>query len=145
MRSIETKDKMVSIIMAFKDTFPYLGECLDSIIAQSYTNWELIAVNDHSTDGSRELVKEYSLRDPRIKLFDSTGHKLIPALKEGQLHINGKLINRMDSDDKMPSDKLETLVNYWNKYGNGHVIAGGTEHFVDNGIVGDGFLSLIHI
>lgn len=139
MRSIDTKDKMVSIIMAFKDTFPYLRECLESIIAQSYTNWELIAINDHSNDGSRELVKEYSLRDLRIKLFDSPGHKLIPALKEGQLHINGELINRMDSDDKMPTDKLETLVTSWSKYGNGHVIAGGTEHFVDKGIVGDGF------
>jgi Glycosyl transferase family 2. len=46
----------------------------------------------------------------------------------------------MDSDDKMPADKLEALVKEWLKYGKGTVIAGGTKHFVDQGEVGDGFL-----
>jgi len=51
----------------------------------------------------------------------------------------GTLINRMDSDDRMPLDKLEVMVDEWIKYGKGHIIAGGTEHFVDEGEVGDGF------
>jgi hypothetical protein len=58
----------------------------------------------------------------------------------GYAQARGELINRMDSDDKMPLDKIETLVNEWLKYGKGYVIAGGTEHFVDEGEVGDGFL-----
>jgi len=130
---------VVSIIMAFKDTAPYIEACLDSILDQTYPNWELIAVNDHSTDGTREIVQDYSNKDIRIKLFDSPGQKLIPALQEGQKHITGMLINRMDSDDKMPINKLELLIKAWNKYGKGHVIAGGTEHFVDQGYVGGGF------
>ncbi|MEP1095441.1 MAG: glycosyltransferase family 2 protein [Cyclobacteriaceae bacterium] len=131
---------LVSIIMAVKNTEPYLPECLDSIMAQTYSNWELVAVNDHSTDRTPEILEEYSEKDVRIKVFHSKRHKLIPTLKEGYQHVQGTLINRMDSDDKMPHHKLEALVNEWQKYGKGTVIAGGTEHFVDEGEVGGGFL-----
>ncbi len=130
---------LVSIIMAVKDTEPYLPDCLDSIINQTYPNWELIAVNDHSSDLTPEILNEYSAKHPRIKVFHSKRHKLIPTLKEGYQHVRGELINRMDSDDKMPLDKIEVLVNEWLKYGKGTIIAGGTEHFVDEGEVGGGF------
>jgi len=131
---------LVSIIMAVKDTAPYLHECLDSVIAQTYQNWELIAVNDHSSDNSPNILEEYAARDKRIRVFDSIGHRLIPTLQEGYGQANGPLINRMDSDDKMPDYKLKVLVEEWTKYGNGTVIAGGTKHFVDEGVVGDGFI-----
>ncbi len=130
---------LVSIIMAVKDTEPYLSDCLDSIIAQTYQEWELIAINDHSTDRSAEILYEYGAKDERIMVFHSIRHKLIPALKEAYKYSHGDLINRMDSDDKMPSDKLEVLVAEWQKYGMGHIIAGGTEHFTESGEVGDGF------
>ncbi len=131
---------LVSIVMAVKDTAPYLPECLDSICNQTYQNWELIAVNDHSTDATPEILKAYSEKDPRVRYFDSDQPRLIPTLQVAYKQVKGTLLNRMDSDDKMPLDKIETLVNEWQKYGKGHVIAGGTEHFVDEGVVGDGFL-----
>jgi glycosyltransferase involved in cell wall biosynthesis len=130
---------LVSIIMAAKDTETYLPDCLDSIINQTYRNWELIAVNDHSTDRTPDILEEYSGKDTRIKVFHSERHLLIPALQEAYKHATGSLINRMDSDDKMPDYKLQVLVNEWLRYGKGTVIAGGTEHFVDEGEVGDGF------
>ena len=130
----------VTIIMAVKDTEPYLPACLDSILAQTYTDWELIAVNDHSTDKTPEILAAYADRDSRVRVFNSPGQKLIPALQEAYRHRRGTLINRMDSDDRMPTDKLEVLVTEWEKYGPGHIIAGGTEHFVDEGEVGEGFL-----
>ncbi|MEO9966129.1 MAG: glycosyltransferase family 2 protein [Reichenbachiella sp.] len=126
--------------MATKDTEPYLPDCLDSIINQSYQNWELIAVNDHSTDHTPEILSAYAEKDSRVRVFHSIKSKLIPALQEGYRHVRGSLINRMDSDDKMPLDKIEVLVKEWQKYGRGHIIAGGTEHFVDEGEVGGGFL-----
>jgi len=126
--------------MAVKDTAPYLQDCLDSVIGQTYQNWELIAVNDHSSDNSPIILKEYADRDSRIRVFNSQGHRLIPTLKEGYARAKGSLINRMDSDDKMPDYKLQVLVEEWSKYGKGTVIAGGTEHFVDEGAVGDGFI-----
>lgn len=136
---MDTAPLQVSIIMAIKDTAPYLPECLDSIIAQTYPHWELIAINDHSTDETPEILAEYAMKDPRIRVFHSDCPKLIPTLKYGYPYCQGPLMNRMDSDDRMPADKLETMVSEWYKYGKGHVIAGGTEHFRDDGEVGDGF------
>ncbi|MEM6642062.1 MAG: glycosyltransferase [Bacteroidota bacterium] len=130
---------LVSIIMAVKDTASYLPACLDSILQQTYGNWELIAINDHSIDHSPEILYEYAAKDDRIMVFHSIRPKLIPTLKEGYKYANGDLINRMDSDDKMPPDKLEALVLNWEQHGEGHVIAGGTQHFTDHGDVGDGF------
>ncbi len=138
-KDISDPNPLVSIIMAARNTEPYLQECLDSILAQSYSNWELIAVNDRSTDRTRDILNEYASKDSRIRVYDSPGERLIPALQEGIRRASGILINRMDSDDRMPADKLEVLVRHWMEYGRGHVIAGGTEHFVDEGEVGEGF------
>lgn len=132
-------EPLISIIMAAKDTEPYLEACLDSILAQTYTNWELIAVNDHSSDRTPEILQEYALQDSRIRVFHSDRPRLIPTLQIGYAQCSGTLINRMDSDDKMPDYKLQVMLDEWKKYGKGTIIAGGTEHFVDEGEVGDGF------
>lgn len=131
---------LVSIIMAARDTEPYLPACLDSILKQTYKNWQLIAVNDHSTDQTEEILRAYGAKDERIKVFNGSGHRLIPTLQEAYAYSNGELINRMDSDDMMPLDKLEVLVQTWLNYGKGTIIAGGTQHFVDDGEVGGGFI-----
>tara|TARA_B100000809_G_scaffold136924_1_gene134430 strand:+ start:505 stop:1512 length:1008 start_codon:yes stop_codon:yes gene_type:complete len=131
---------LVSIIMAVKDTAPYLHDCIDSIIGQTYQNWELLAVNDHSSDETPQILQEYADKDSRIKFLNSDRPRLIPTLQVGYAQAKGELINRMDSDDKMPSYKIQVLVDEWLKYGKGTVIAGGTEHFVDEGVVGDGFV-----
>lgn len=135
-----SKNPLISIIMAAKDTAPYLPACLDSIIDQTYQNWELIAVNDHSTDDTPEILEAYAEKDPRIRVFHSKRPLLIPTLKEGYPHIKGELINRMDSDDRMPSYKLQVMLDAWQEHGKGTIVAGGTQHFVDEGEVGDGFL-----
>ena len=126
---------LVSIIMAVKDTAPYLHDCINSIINQTYQNWELIAVNDHSTDETPEILAAFAKQDARVRVFDSDGYKLIPTLQCGYREVRGTLLNRMDSDDKMPDYKIQLLVDEWHKYGKGHVIAGGTEHFVDEGFL----------
>jgi glycosyltransferase involved in cell wall biosynthesis len=126
--------------MAVKDTAPFLPDCLNSILAQTYSNWELIAVNDHSSDDTPIILRAFAKKDSRIRVFDSDRPRLIPTLQIGYKEVKGQLINRMDSDDKMPNYKLEVLVKEWLKYGKGHIIAGGTQHFVDEGVVGDGFL-----
>ncbi len=134
-----TDKPLVTIIMAAKNTAPYLRACLDSISNQTYENWELLVCNDHSTDETPQILESYAQKDQRIKVYLSKGERLIPALQTAYAESSGVLINRMDSDDKMPNYKLETLVAEWLKYGKGYVIAGGTEHFVDEGEVGEGF------
>ncbi len=131
---------LISIIMAAKDTAPFLPTCLDSIIAQTYPHWELIAVNDHSSDATPQILEDYASKDPRIKVVHSQRSKLIPALKEGYQKVTGTLLNRMDSDDKMPENKLQVMYDAWKAHGPGYLVAGGTQHFVDEGHVGDGFL-----
>ena len=126
--------------MAVKDTAPYLRACLDSVVAQTYENWELIAVNDHSSDDSPKILKEYAVKDSRIRFFNSDKPRLIPTLQRGYREVKGTLINRMDSDDKMPRYKIAVLVEEWLEHGKGTVIAGGTKHFVDEGNVGEGFI-----
>jgi len=136
---MQSQTHKISIIMAARDTAEYLPACLESITKQTYKNWELIAVNDHSVDATPEIIQEYANKDQRVRLIHSEREKLIPALKEGYAFANGDLINRMDSDDIMPEYKLEVMLEQWEKYGKGTVVAGGTQHFVDQGEVGEGF------
>ncbi|MCW9041214.1 MAG: glycosyltransferase, partial [Flavobacteriales bacterium] len=72
---------MISIIMPVKNTSLYLSECLNSIINQTEKNWELIAVNDHSTDNSKEILASFANQDNRIKVWDNTGNGIIDALQ----------------------------------------------------------------
>ena len=72
---------LISIIMAVKDTGPYLTECLDSILLQTYENWELVAVNDHSSDDSWERLIDYAQRDKRIRFFQCTGQRIYSEFK----------------------------------------------------------------
>ncbi|MEQ9438728.1 MAG: glycosyltransferase family 2 protein [Cyclobacteriaceae bacterium] len=130
---------LISILMSVRDTESYLPACLDSILAQSYTHWELVAVNNVSSDRSAEVLREYGQRDPRIRVFDTDREGLIPALQTSYRHSRGILLNRMDSDDIMPKDKLKHLCQAWEQYGRGTVVAGGTKYFMDEGSVGGGF------
>ncbi len=125
--------------MSVRDTEQYLPECLDSIVAQTYADWELVAVNNKSSDRSLEIMQEYSQRDSRIRVFDTDREGLIPALQTAYRHARGTLLTRMDSDDIMPPDKLEVMHRTWQQYGRGTVVAGGTKYFVDGGEVGGGF------
>jgi len=98
---------MISIVMPVKNAQPYLIECLDSILNQSYTNWELIAINDHSSDDSFTILQSYSESDPRIRTFQNDGQGIIPALQKAYSKTSGQFITRMDADDIMPKDKLK--------------------------------------
>ncbi len=129
----------VSIIMAARNTAEYIEECLLSIQAQTFTEWELLAVNDRSTDDTKDILLRFAKSDPRIKVLDSKGERLLPALQTGYAASSAPLINRMDSDDRMPPYKLELMLEEWEKHGKGTIVAGGTEHFADKGELGNGF------
>ena len=88
---------LVSVIIPFKNAEVTIADSIDSIINQSYSNLEIILVNDHASDSSIEIVKRYS--DKRILLIDNHGIGIASALNTGLQHINGKYIARMDADD----------------------------------------------
>lgn len=131
---------LISILTPFKNTELFLDACIDSIIKQTYTHWELIIVDDSSTDNSFKIVDKYARIDNRIKLFKNTGSGIIDALQFALKKSNGELITRMDSDDIMLPKKLEVLSNNLIKHGKGHVATGLVKYFSENG-VGDGYTS----
>ena len=124
----------VSIIIPFKNTAHFLPECLDSIVNQTYIDWEVLAVNDHSTDTSLELLSSYSQRDKRIKVFQNNGNGIIPALQTAFAQSSGGFVTRMDSDDIMEPNRLEVMVNSLIKYGKEHVAVGKVKYFSNRGI-----------
>ena len=124
----------VSIIIPFKDTADFLPECLDSIVNQTYIDWEVLAVNDHSTDTSLELLSSCSQRDKRIKVFQNNGNGIIPALQTAFAQSSGGFVTRMDSDDIMEPNRLEVMVNSLIKYGKEHVAVGKVKYFSNRGI-----------
>ncbi len=124
----------VSILIPFKNTEAYLQECLDSICTQTYRNWEVLAVNDHSTDESERIVSGFVKKDARFKLFQNDGNGIIEALRTAYANSTGLLISRMDSDDIMTNDKLETMVGSLRRHGKGHVAVGIVQYFSDRGI-----------
>ncbi len=124
----------VSICIPFKDTAHFLPECLDSILNQTYQNWEVLAVNDHSNDASLELLGSYAEKDTRIKVFNNKGEGIIPALRTAYEQSSGEFVTRMDSDDIMKPNRLALMVNALLKSGKGHVAVGQVKYFSERGI-----------
>lgn len=125
---------MVSIVMPFKDTARFLPECLDSILAQGHSRWELLAVDDHSADQSPEILRSYGTRDPRIRLLSNRGEGIIPALRTGYAQSRGGFISRMDSDDIMGPDRIGALLGPLLERGPGHLAVGQVRYFSPRGI-----------
>lgn len=125
---------LVSILIPFKNTADFLEECLDSIILQHLENWEVFAVDDHSTDGSKQIVAAYAQKDPRIQLLPNKGNGIIEALRTGYSVSRGTFITRMDSDDIMRPNKLEHMVAKLVEKGKGHIAIGQVLYFSQEGI-----------
>lgn len=125
---------LISILITFRNTAEFLPECLDSILNQTYANWELVAINDHSNDHSSEVVKEYSVKDSRIKVIKNNGKGIINALKLAYSLSKGLYITRMDSDDIMANDRLNTMLQSLQQKGNGHLAVGQVKYFSHRGI-----------
>jgi glycosyltransferase involved in cell wall biosynthesis len=125
---------LVSILIPFKNTEEYLSVCLDSIINQTYTHWELLIVDDSSTDGSFKLVEEFAKKNSRIKLLKNTGSGIIDALQCAFNQSKGEFITRMDSDDIMRPNKLEVLTNALLAQGRKHIALGLVHYFSKEGI-----------
>ena len=129
---------MISILMPVFNAAPFLRDCLDSIVKQSLENWELLAVDDFSTDNSKQILREFAEKDARIHVFKNNEKGIIPALRLAFSHSQGGFVTRMDADDLMPKDKLSNLHQTLLKEGVGHVITGKVAYFSDLNL-GDGY------
>lgn len=108
-REMEIKRPHVSVIIPIYNTKPYLESCIQSASEQTLQNIEIICVNDGSTDGSEEIVKEYAKKDQRIKLISRENGGLSAARNTGLQYATGEYCYFFDSDDIIEHTALERL------------------------------------
>ena len=97
----------ISIVIPVYNVERYLAECLDSVIGQTFTEIEILCVNDGSTDGSRSILQEYADRDSRITIIDKPNGGLSSARNAAYPYIKGKYTLFVDSDDWIKPDLCE--------------------------------------
>ena len=101
---------MISVIVPVYNVEEYLEECLESIKRQTYTDIEVILVNDGSIDRSKEICERYCEKDSRFKLVNQENKGLSGARNRGMLESKGEFISFVDSDDILKEDMLEQLM-----------------------------------
>ena len=97
----------VSIVLPVYNTGKYLPQCLDSILNQTYQDFELICVNDGSTDNSAQIIEKYILNDDRIRLITQQNMYCGVARNNGLSIATGKYVIFLDSDDYFENRLLE--------------------------------------
>ncbi len=130
----------LSILMSVFNAEPYLEACLNSVLSQSYTKWELLVTDDFSNDRSRDILLKYAEQDQRIKVLQHPKKGLIEALSFLESHANGSFISRMDADDIMPEGKLMNMIEKLSSLGRGHVVTGKVSYFSSGKSLNDGYL-----
>lgn len=104
----------VSIIMPVYNKDKYLRNSIESVLKQTYQDYELIVINDGSTDGSSRIMKDYAAMDSRIHIINQDNSGVSCARNAGLSHASGKWIQFLDGDDQICPDYLETAVAYGN-------------------------------
>ena len=99
----------ISVIVPVYNVRPYLKRCIDSIIAQTYSNLEILLVDDGSTDGSGELCDAYARQDARIQVIHKKNGGLSDARNCGIEHAQGRYLCFVDSDDGIAPQMIEVL------------------------------------
>lgn len=105
---------LVSVILDNYNYARFLPQAIGSVLLQTYSNFELIIVDDGSTDGSKDIIEQYAARDDRIKPIYKSNAGQASAFNAGFAHCNGDIICFLDSDDYFVSNKLEEIVNVHN-------------------------------
>ncbi|MBB3188414.1 glycosyltransferase [Microbacter margulisiae] len=123
------KHMFFSVIIPIYNVAPYLRQCLDSVLLQSFTDYEILCINDGSTDESGTILEEYAGKHTHIKLISQTNQGLSAARNRGIRAAHGDYILFLDSDDWLESNALQTL---YRQAGNEDMIGfNGRRYFED--------------
>lgn len=101
----------VSIYIASRNYGRYLGEAIESVLRQTYREWELLIIDDGSTDNTAEVINLYK-SDPRIKNYQTNGSGLTAVCNFALKHASGEYISRLDGDDYLDENFLLVMVNF---------------------------------
>ena len=100
----------ISIIIPCYNSEKYLADCLDSVLAQSFGDFEAILIDDGSKDDTLRIAREYAQKDARVRVYAKENGGVAAARNLGLDHATGEWITFVDSDDLLPGDALETLL-----------------------------------
>jgi Glycosyltransferases involved in cell wall biogenesis len=100
----------LTIIIPVYNTKEYLPQCVESVLNQSYTDFELILVDDGSTDGSGAICDAYAEKDDRLFVFHKANGGVSSARNMGLEYARGVWVFFLDSDDSLPSQAIESLM-----------------------------------
>ena len=103
------ENPIISVVIPVYNQEKYVRKCIRSVLEQSFQDFEVIIVNDGSTDKSLAICRKYADRDSRISIFDKQNEGRAPARKDGFLRSKGEYICFLDSDDYLLPNALETL------------------------------------
>ena len=106
----------VSIIVPVYKAEKYLNRCIDSIIAQTFTDWELLLIDDGSPDRSGEICDEYAQKDTRIRVFHKNNGGVSSARNLGLDNVLGEYVTFVDSDDWLLDNALTLCSSYFGQY-----------------------------
>ena len=110
---------LISIIVPVYNVEKYLSDCLDSILIQSFHDYEIVCINDGSTDNSLQIINEYKKREKeKIKIINQSNQGLSVARNSGIKEAKGKYICFLDSDDMLEDNALEIMMEYIGKHPN---------------------------
>lgn len=122
---------LVSVIIPCYKQALYLSEAINSVLSQTYTNWECIIVNDGSPDNTEDVALAFSEKDTRIKYLNKANGGLADARNAGINISNGKYILPLDADDKISSVYLEKAIAILDTRTDVKVVFGNGEYFGD--------------
>jgi glycosyltransferase involved in cell wall biosynthesis len=104
--AIEAEMVRVSVLMPVFNSAPYLADAVASILHQSYGDFELLIVNDGSTDGSSDILRAFARQDPKVRLIERPNRGLIDTRNQLLHEAQGELLAWMDSDDLSHHDRI---------------------------------------
>lgn len=125
------RETQISIIVPVYNVEPYLRQCLDSILGQTFTNFEVLLVNDGSPDSSGDICREYVAKDSRFHYFEKENGGLSDARNYGIERAQGEYLTFIDSDDFVDEKHLENLF-LASRLTNADITIGGFSRF-ENG------------
>lgn len=126
MNNATNKNKpLFSIIVTIYNKEKYLEECLESILKQKFKNYEILLIDDGSTDGSSDICKQYQENNENIVYFRNVNHGLVWSREFGLKHSNGEFILYVDADDLLAPNHLEICSQTINKHKNVEMIIYG--------------------
>lgn len=119
--------ELISILMPTYNVERFVGEAVESILNQTWTNFEFIIVDDCSTDRTYDILKKYAAKDSRIHLFrNEINSKICKTLNKALSHAKGQFIVRMDGDDISQPDRFEKLYDFLQDHPNVDLVGSNT-------------------